>query len=190
MQVLYIFIFFFLKLIVLICIYATVLLLIFRLVGKIRPNSWMYRISAKNKRFWLKVAGIAGLFLVTFSKTHWGDHGMGDSSRIPLKHGREIVEVNTRAYISESDYPYGLLEIGNFEITDEFVFTFTTSCTEDSPDDFVIWNLESNEVKFIESYHDYLAITEKYNLPDVSEYKSYRENFVDHWLRWRFWVFL
>ena len=150
----------------------------------------MYRVSAKNKRFWLKVAGITGLFLVFFSKTHWGDHGMGDSSRIPLRHGREIVEVNNRGYISESNYPYGILEIGNFEITDDFVFTFTPSCTEDSPDEFVIWDLESNDVKFIESYEDYLKTTEKYNLPEVTEYKSYYENFSEYWLGWRFWLFL
>ena len=84
------------------CIYATLILIIIKIIANNKPNSWFGRLSRKKLRLWC----LSGLFisggLFFFMFTNFGDHGLGDSARIPVGHWRAIQEVNgTQAYLQD-----------------------------------------------------------------------------------------
>src|SRR5690606_26127836 len=120
-------------------IYAILTLLIFRLIGHFKPTSWPDKISQKKFKFWLITGALISVFLLVFSSTHWGSHGLGDSAIIPLQNGKVIKQINgSQAYI-DVKYEYGNLWIGEFAKTSDFVLGKTEVSTVDDPENFFVW---------------------------------------------------
>src|SRR5690606_35686949 len=143
------------KLAVLGCIYATLVLIIFRIIGKIQPNSWYDRVSKRKFKFWFASGAIISLGLILFANTHWGSHGLGDSARIPLSYGKSINQINgTEAYL-DIQYQYGSLSISDFAIYENWVVGKTEVSTVDDPPDFFAWNLQKDKIQYFNSEKEY-----------------------------------
>jgi hypothetical protein len=91
MEVLFHGIFELIKISILGCIYATLTLVTFIIIGHYKPDSWFDKVSKKKLRLWF-LSGLfisVGLFLFMF--TYFGDHGLGDSARVPVGHFKVVI---------------------------------------------------------------------------------------------------
>ena len=78
-MVLFHFIFELIKISILGCIYASLTLVAFKIIGRYKPDSWFAKASRKKLRLWFLSGLIISVGLFGFMFTYWGDHGLGDS---------------------------------------------------------------------------------------------------------------
>lgn len=189
MEFLFHFAFELVKISILGCVYATLTLFVFKAIGHYKPSTWFERVSQKKLRLWL-LSGLCiwvGLFFFMF--TYWGDHGLGDSSRVPIGHWREIQEINgMQGYIQDNDNGVNALDIDKFMVTDAFVYGIANSANENYEGQYFIYDLEKNKVKTFElekEFEDFLATI---NLDTRPLYKNFSYYYVKHWAGWRFWL--
>ena len=108
-------------------------------------------------------------FLFMFS--HFGDHGLGDSARIPIGHGKAIQEVDgIQAYIQDEG-PISMIEIDRFKITDDFVYGFISNGNENYEGSYFVYDLMNNSIKTFEEESDYLNLLKTKNLTEILNIK-------------------
>lgn len=169
------------------CIYATLILIIIKIIANNKPNSWFGRLSRKKLRLWC----LSGLFisggLFFFMFTHFGDHGLGDSARIPVGHWRAIQEVNgTQAYLQDDDI--SALEIESFIITDDYVYGLAINSNENYEGRYFVYDLINNNVKTFTEKRDFANFLVEHNLDSQPNYKDFSYYYKEHWNGWRLWL--
>lgn len=188
MEVLFHFIFELIKILILGCIYATLTLVIFKIIGRCKPNSLFDRVSKNKLRFWF-LSGLSisvGLFYFMF--TYYGDHGLGDSARVPIGHWRAIQEIDgTQAYIQDEG-PVSTIEIDKFIVTNDYVYGLTGDRNENYNGKFFVYNLANNSVKTFEQESDYTKFLTNRKLNTKPDYKDFRYYYKQYWGKWRFWT--
>src|SRR5690554_2919160 len=103
MEALFHFVFELIKIAILVSVYATLILLTFKLIAKYRRGSWFDRVSRNKLKFWLINGIIIFIGLFVFMLTQYGDQGLGDSARMPSGYVREIRGMNgTQSYMQAS----------------------------------------------------------------------------------------
>lgn len=191
MEVLFHGIFSLIKLAILSSIYAALILMIFRKVGRFNEGSWADRISKRKLKFWFFSGAIISTLLVVFANTHWGSHGLGDSARIPLKHGKSVNEINgTHAYIRDIGYKYEDLLVEKFAITTDYMVGRTQASTIDFPEPYFFWQLKTNKVRYFKNREEYEKFAMANNLPLSNEFREFRDHYSSFWHGWRFWTLL
>jgi hypothetical protein len=106
MDVLFHFIFELIKISILGCIYATLTLLTFKIIGHYKPDSWFDKVSKKKLRLWFLSGLVISVGLFFFMFTYFGDHGLGDSAKVPIGHfkvARQINGIDTYLQNSKGD---------------------------------------------------------------------------------------
>ncbi len=189
MEVLFHLIFTLVKIAILGSVYATLILLAILIIGKIKPDSWFAKISNEKKQLWFSSGFVVSILIIIYAFTYWGNHGLGDSSRIPVGHWKIIHQTDLWAYIDNVDYGSGQLPIQEFAKTKNFICAKTgISPIERPPGEFVIWDLKTNEVKFLSDEFEYAEFAERNKLPTISDFKKFNAHYRDYWNGWRFWL--
>lgn len=170
-------------------IYATLTLLIFKIVGKNRPDSWFDRVSRKKLKFWFLSGFIISVGLFGFMMTHFGDHGLGDGARVPIGHFREIQEINgTQAYIQDIENGIYALDIDSFHVTDDFIYGLTGSHNENYDGKFFLYDLDNNEVNTFKTLIEYQKELKQNGLNPNIQLHDFNYYYRKHWSGWRFWL--
>lgn len=170
MAVLIHFIFSLVKIAIQASIYATIVVLFVTLIAQKKVN--------QKKRIWFVCGAVIsfGLFLFMFS--HWGDHGLGDSARIPLAHGREVNQADgSWTYITPEGYEYEVLSIKQFSFNQEYL---VGQVEEPQIAKYAIWDLANNKVEFTN------ALETKYSLN--LNFQDFYKHYQEYWGGWRFWL--
>lgn len=190
MEVLFHLIFTIVKIAILGSIYATLILLAFLIIGKIKPESWFAKVSKEKKQLWFSSGFVISILIIIYAFTYWGNHRLGDSARIPIGHWKSINQINgVWAYIDDLDYKAGQINIKEFAMTKDFLCAKTDISTVDEhPGKFVIWNLKTNEVEFYSTAEQYTEYARQNKLPMISNFKKFNEHYRDYWSGWRFWL--
>ena len=94
MEFLFGFIFEFIKIGFLASFYAFIILLVFRRTGKTKLSSWLNKRLKNRIIFWFINGTFISIFLFIQMFTYWGEHGIGDASRIPIGNGKEIEQID------------------------------------------------------------------------------------------------
>lgn len=176
------------KISILSSIYASLLLLIFKIIANYKPNSWFDKISKKKLKLWLSSGFYIFTLLFFFMFSHFGDHGLGDSARIPIGHGKAIQEVDgIQAYIQDEG-PISMIEIDRFKITDDFVYGFISNGNENYEGSYFVYDLMNNSIKTFEEESDYLNLLKTKKLDGNTEYKDFGYYYGQYWNGWRFWL--
>ncbi|MEC7264195.1 MAG: hypothetical protein VXW38_10675 [Bacteroidota bacterium] len=179
------------KLTVLGSIYASLTLLIFRMIGLLKPGGWVNRVSKKKIKLWFFSGAIISIGLFVFATTHWGAHGLGDSARIPLNHGKSIHEINgSQSYITGIDYKYGDLWIESFAKTSDIVVGKIDTRAISNTKTFFAWNLMTNEVEYFDNKNEYEKYAKSKALPLTNSFMEFGQHYSDYWSGWRFWTLL
>lgn len=187
MEVLFHFIFELIKISILGTIYATLTYLTILIIGKFKPESWFGQVSNKKLKLWFLSGLIISVGLFVFMLTYWGDHGLGDSTRVPIGHFKAVKGINSNnAYIEKEKY--NQLEIKSFAYDNDNLYAETQRDFNGEKGDFVVWNLRTDEWTFYENKEEYLTVAENHNYPKPEEFQNFFEHYNRHWNGWRFWL--
>lgn len=123
---------------------------------------------------------ITGLLLIVFSFTYYGDHGLGDESRIPLGHGEAIKQGDEFAYFT----PKGTSKQVHVKT---FVLKGDNLCMSvDSG--YKVYNLKTKGVVNFSEGQMYDAFAFSYGLPLSLQLQNFRSQYDKYWSGWRFWL--
>jgi len=188
MEVLFHFIFELIIISILGTIYATISFITILIIGKFKSESWFARVSKKKFKLWF----LSGLFISTclflYMFSYWGDHGLGDTSKVPIGHFRVVNEINSHDVYIENE-KNKQLEIKNFAYDNDNLYAQTTqSGFNGKKGDYVVWNLRTDEWTFYNTKEDYLIDAEKHHYPKPTEFKEFFEHYKRHWNGWRLWL--
>lgn len=173
------------KISILASIYAALVVWACKIIGKFQPGSWFYRASRKRLKLWFYSGTFIALALLIFMFTYWGDHGLGDSARIPVGHSCAVEQTNGMlAYLQHSHMP--ALEIDKFTITDDYLYG-TMNRNENYEGGYFIYDLVNNKVETFIQESEFLTSLVSHNLNPEIELKDFNYHYHEYWNGWRFW---
>lgn len=191
MEALFHLIFELVKIFILSCVYARLVLSVFELIATFKPGSWIDRVSKKKIRFLFLSGSIIYISLFIFMFTYWGNHGFGDSAKIPIGYGIVVKNINWDGY--------GCLE--GLETSDNFSIQMTKFLVVDNK---LIGNLDSWFYSYQNAYFVYEMKPKKIrefgtqgefdeyalanNLPTSEKLLTFEQNYRNRWSGWRFWL--
>lgn len=192
MEVLVHFVFELIKISVLGCIYASLTLVIFILIGRKYPESWFSKVARKKLRLWF-LSGLTitiGLFFYMFS--YWGNHGLGDGPQIPIGNGEIISNTDwvDNCYLLDGNDGHGNgVDIAKFLVSDnKLCAKFDGETFYDYKNEYFILDLGTKKMREFETEMEYNQFAKTNNLPLSTQLQSFRDNYSDHWHGWRFFL--
>ncbi|WP_431157845.1 hypothetical protein [Winogradskyella poriferorum] len=178
-----------LKILILASFYSTLIILILLIFLRIRPISRLEKVNKEKKKYWFISGIIFSIILFIYSFTYWGNHGLGDSARIPIGYFKEVGEINgTDAYIKPRNYPYGNLLVDCFRTSENYLLGTTKPSTVDWPKPYFSWYLSKDHIIFFDSELEYSEHLKAIGLSKITRCKTFRENYKDYWGGLRFWL--
>lgn len=115
--------------------------------------------------------------------TYWGDHGLGDSAKLPIGNFKVVKQINgTDAYIDHG--PLDQLGIGKFTVRNHQLYAEVNDRSSDA--NYVIWDLNKDGLAFFETREAYLAANN--TNPDPQDFEDYWIHYDKYWNGWRFWL--
>jgi hypothetical protein len=170
-------------------IYAAIVLFLARTIGIYRPDSLVDRVSHSQKRFWRNLCFFFAAGLIWQYNTYWGEHGLGDSARIPLGYGEAIEEINNMdAYFEPiGKFPgerdmYGPLLIDRFQVDADIL------CLKLLNNTYCVYDLRLKIFVLLNNAEKYNNYARQHNLSRADELQSFRQQYGKYWSGWRFWL--
>jgi hypothetical protein len=177
------------KIAILASIYSFLLITIHMIIRTFKSTEYLERVKNEKKKYWFVYGLLISIGLFVYSFTYWGNHGLGDSARIPIGNFKEVGETNgISAYIEPENYPYGAMRVHSFVKSDNYLIGKTDVSPVDRPKPYFSWNLRKDEIEYFNSENEYNLFAEKNNLPKSSNFKTFRENYREYWGSLRFWL--
>lgn len=187
MESLFHFIFELFKISILSCFYATIAVILFKLIGSFNKESWYYKVSKNTYGFWIKSIFISGFVLFFFMFTHYGNHGLGDSARVPMRHFKTVKEINANtAYIENGDGEQ--VSIKSFTFDSDNLYAEIDKDMFDEKGDYIVWDLRADKYFFYTTYNDYINTAKQNNYPLPDDFKKFWHHYSQHWHGWRFFL--
>jgi len=189
MEVLFHFIFQLIKIGILASIYSALLIGIMMIIRSFKSTEYLERVGKEKKKYWFVFGLFISIGLFIYSFTYWGNHGLGDSARIPIGNFKEVGETNgTDSYIEPENYPYGAMMVYSFKKSDNFLTGKTEVSPVDRPKPFFSWDLSKDQIVFFDSETEYNLFAKDNGLPKSSEFKTFRESYREYWNGMKFWM--
>jgi len=181
------FIFELLKITLLGFIYSTILYYIYNLIPENKKPRWIKTWLKTKKRLWLSIS----IFLLFYMFSPYGDHGLGDSARIPISFTKEISNINWTNYgklnnmksIEKSD-----IYMTKFKVENNILCGNLDSDFYDYQNSYFVYDIDSEKLEEFQTEEDYNKYIKSKNLPKSNELKSFEDNYQDYWSGWRFFL--
>ncbi|MBA3829405.1 MAG: hypothetical protein H0X33_10755 [Taibaiella sp.] len=183
MEVLFHLIFEIVKIAILACIYSTLLLIAYRMISHSTFSTSNNKSFGHGFRFWLVIAFIISLGFFFFMFTYYGDHGLGDSSRIPIGYFKDVKQIDGyQTYIENQQGKQ--LDIQKFTVNNNKLYA---QLTNDNTGKYfyAIWNLKTDKWTLYRTEKDYLLAQ---NVPLPGTFKDFDKHYTQYWNGWRFWL--
>ena len=181
------FIFELLKIALLGYVYATLLILLFKTIAQYYPNEHYVAAFQSKKRLWLRISAA----LLFFMFTPWGNHGLGDSARIPVGFTRSVQNINWNEYArfgSVKSSEGNEIEMTRFKIANNKLCGNLDSDFDDFKNAFFICDLSNSKMTEFKSQNEYDNHAMQHGLPKADELLSFSDNYSDYWHGWRFFL--
>jgi hypothetical protein len=123
--------------------------------------------------------------------TPYGNHGLGDSARIPISLTKAISNINSTVYGKLNDVKSSEMNdiyLTQFKVVDNTLCGNLGSDFYNYKNSFFIYNLDSEILQEFKDENEYNGFASNNNLPNSSELKSFAENYSDYWSGWRFFL--
>ncbi|MBK9247662.1 MAG: hypothetical protein IPM69_06000 [Ignavibacteria bacterium] len=119
--------------------------------------------------------------------TYFGDHGLGDSARVPVGHFKVVRQINgSDTYLQNSKGEQ--LGIKNFTFDNDNLFAETQKEFNGEKGDYIVWDLRTDSWTYYKTETDYLVAAKQNNYPVPDNFKEFGEFYKRHWQGWRFWT--
>ncbi|MEI7508826.1 MAG: hypothetical protein WCJ62_05105 [Flavobacterium sp.] len=181
------FIFELIKITILGFIYSTILYFIYRNIPKNKKPEWCEKLLKSKKPLWLFIS----LILLFYMFTPYGNHGLGDSARIPISFTKEISNINWEEFgrlngIKSSEG--NDIELTQFKVENNMICGNLKSSFYDYKNSYFIYEIDTEKLQEFKSEKEYNEFATNKNLPKSSELKSFEENYSEYWSGWRFFL--
>jgi len=164
-------------------LYATLIRWLARLADARQVSNSFVRASRNGKQFWRRSFMVAYGALFIFSCTYWGDHGLGDTARVPVGHGETVEEINSVAtYFEPLSLPSGAPLIRSFQAGNGVLCGLATDGS------FFAYDLSLSQQRLFANSQEYTAYASQHDLPAISEFRSFDKQYARYWGGWRFWL--
>ena len=171
------------KIAILASIYATVARWLARLADARQLDNALVRASRNRRPFWRRSFAVAYAALFLFSCTYWGDHGLGDYARLPIGHGETVEEINgMTAYFDSLSLPSGAPKLTTFQEANGIL------CGLASDGTFFTYDLSTDQQRLFADGQEYTDYAQQHELPAISEFLSFEQQYNRYWGGWRFWL--
>jgi amino acid transporter len=187
MEVLGHFIFELLKIIILGFFYSTILYFIYKKLPENNKPEWIKKLLKSKRILWIFIS----LILLFYMFTPYGNHGLGDSARIPISFNKEISNTNWDEYgrLNEIKSSEGNdIELTKFKIENNMICGNLKSGFYDYINSYFIYDLNAEKLQEFKSEKEYNEFATNINLPKSNELKSFEENYSEYWSGWRFFL--
>lgn len=168
-------------------LYATAILLLIAITIQ-RPTSLLKRLGYDGWQLWQRLFAMVYVALFVFSCTYWGDHGLGDSARIPLGHGEEMGEINGTETYFEAKAPFKVSDMGGAQEIDKFKVASDVLCGQAEGTRYFTYNLITKQSRVFTDSLEYNAYAAPRRLPTSRELESFWKQYGRYWGGWRFWL--
>ena len=181
MESLFHFIFELFKIAILGSFYAILTIILIKIIAHFSQNNALKSIAKYNvSLFFINGFCISiGLFYVM--QTHYGNHGLGDVSRLPLSYNRTILEVDGIIYLEKDYKGEGL------EILDDFLIENDNIWEISYKNDYFIYNIEKNTSKTY-TLLEFEAILKEKGLSRAKSFHNFDYYYNKYWNGWRFFL--
>lgn len=187
MEVLFHFGFELVKIAILASIYSILVLLIIPSIEKQKAASGVGFVPKNKARLFFKTWSIISLLLFCYMFSYWGDHGLGDSSRIPIGYSRTVEQTDgERTYFKANGLESESLRIEEFAITKNFLFA--KAVTKDISSKYIAWDLKTNNTAFLINDSALNSFLQKKGISTLPAFQNFWEHYQRHWNGWRFWL--
>ncbi|GAA4501613.1 hypothetical protein GCM10023172_23750 [Hymenobacter ginsengisoli] len=155
-----------------------------------RPTSLvkLKRMGYAGWQLWRRLFVVTYMALFVFSCTYWGDHGLGDSARIPLGHGEEMSELNGTDTYFEPKAPFVISDMGGAQQIDKFKVVDDILCGQAEETRYFTYNLVTKQSRVFADSLAYNAYAAPRGLPPSGELESFWKQYSRYWGGWRFWL--
>ncbi|GAB3289781.1 hypothetical protein ACFQT0_08910 [Hymenobacter humi] len=163
-------------------VYATLLLSLARVTAAFAPTSWLAKSSANSKRFWWRSGFAASIVLFLIANTRWGDHGLGDYSRIPLGHGLAMEQINGTMVYFEPVTTRDHEEIISYKVADDALYAKANDNL------YFTYDLQTKRYQTFDDSTAYNSNARNLDWPTSSQFQSFHRHYAQYWGGWRFWL--
>ena len=164
-------------------LYATLVRWLARLADARQVDNAFVRASRNRKQFWRRSFRVAYGALFVFWFSYWGDHGLGDTARVPVGHWETVEETNSIAtYFKPLSLPSGAPLITSFQAGNGVL------CGRANDGSFFAYDLSLNQQRLFADSEEYTAYASQHDLPAISEFQSFKKQYDRYWNGWRFWL--
>lgn len=169
-------------------ILTAIIFFVVRLVNKKRIE--------KNDRPLLKLGCFSFFVCVTIlvvalfflSQAYWFDRGFGDTAIIPVGHNAAIMDIDgSGSYLVYDDFqsitvsPNGDLAVNKFIQQDYHLYGSNS-------EKYFVVDLKTRKAIDFSSEAEYNEYARQYKLPLTDSFKEFRDNYLEYWDGWRFWL--
>ncbi|MEZ5043284.1 MAG: hypothetical protein R2828_25535 [Saprospiraceae bacterium] len=175
-------------------VYSFIIVKLLEVISKKKPRSRLSfylnnKIIIRALRALISIVIFIGLFIWMFS--FWGNHGFGDSARIPVGNKIAVENINWTeyGYIKKEQISNAVnIETTRFKITGNKILGNFDSDFYTYQNKYFIFNTENKSMLEFKTVKEFDLYTEKNNLPSSDELLSFRANYESYWHGWRFWL--
>lgn len=184
MEVLFHFVFELIKISILASVYSIIILLAFRLVGSLKINNWFDRVSKRKILFFLITGASIWIVLFVFMFTYWGDHGLGDSSKIPVGHYKVINCGSLIPYVTVDNNEQ--IHFKTFTYDSEKLYASSPVKSDGTEYAFLVYDFVKDEVQFYNTNEEYLIAAKILGYPEPDKFENFRRHYHKYWNWWKF----
>ena len=191
MEVLFHFVFIIFKIAILSIVYASIIFALLILINNILTINWLKLIISNQRKLMLKLVLMISILLFIWLFTYWGDHGLGDSFRIPIGNDYAITAINT----TESAFIDNLrttcnnrVEMTKFAQIQNKVIGNLNSSFSEFKNSFFVLDISKKEVIEFQNAIELNNYSIKNDLPKSHELRDFEKNYNEYWSGWRLFL--
>ena len=140
---------------------------------------------------WFGLGALIWIGLFVYSFTYWGNHGLGDTYRIPLGNSKVLESINAMEYADLLDVMNSSgqrVEMSKFAFTEEVLVGNCDDWFYDVPCSFFAYEIASENLLEFPDSSSYMTSALKHGWPTLEEHGTYEQNYRKHWSGWRYWL--
>ena len=166
------------------CIYATIIFFILRLIGQLRPKSWLGNVAQRKFNLWFSLEIIISVGLFIFMFTYWGNHGLGDTAIVPVGHFQIVTK-------RDSEFPFIVNKNGDrvdiklFTFDNDNLYAETQNRDNETTGNYVVWNLKNDEMQFYKTKENYITESKRSTYLQPDKFLDFWVIYEKHWGTWK-----
>ncbi len=167
--------------------YSFLLFLFLKFLGKWKPESWFENVTKLRRKFLLRSFFLLYFGFFLFMLSHYGNHGLGDSARIPLRHFKAVRQINSNSTYLEND-GRDQLGVDNFTFDKNYLYAEVEQEFGEELGQFVVWDLRIDKWIFYKTELEYVNAAKNHNYPLPNKFNNFQKHYSEYWHGLKFFL--